>query len=85
MILNIILLIIIFQLFLERVREGMTDEIPEKKPIDIETPDLGIVCDPNINVKFPWYDKVTNTYTNKNKFVSNQYDNILKYATTPCG
>ena len=81
MILNILLLIIFFQLFFDKLREGMMSEINE---IDITPPFLGVECELNPNEKFPSYDKMKKTYTNKNKSVYNQKENILKYATSSC-
>jgi hypothetical protein len=86
MILNIILLIIFFHLFLEKIKNGLIEGMSEKteKAIDIEPPYLGIECDPNINIVYPWYDKTKNLYTNKKKYMAKQYENILEYARTSC-
>jgi hypothetical protein len=78
MILKIILLIIIFQLCLERFREGMENSF------DIEPPPLGPDCYGDINILFPVYDKERKLYTNKNRYLRNNRENIVTYATNPC-
>ncbi len=82
MILKIILLIIIFHLCLEGFRktlEGMDD-----KPFDIEYPDLDIECEIDLNVKYPAYNREKNTYSNKNNYLFNNRENIIKSANTSC-
>ena len=90
MILKILLLIIFFQLFLECFREGMIgqeSEVEKETPFNLEDIVLSKDCpynDNRNNIKYPYYNQTLNTYTNKNNFLNNNYENILKYATTPC-
>ena len=91
MILKILLLIIFFQLFLECFREGMigskntSDDTSSPQLEDIEYPILIKGCSyEKDNVKFPYYNQTNNTYTNKNNFLYNNFQNILKAASTSC-
>lgn len=90
MILKILLLIIFFQLFLECFREGMIgqmSEVEKETSFNLEDIVLSKDCSYNdnlYNIKYPYYNQTLNTYTNKNNFLYNNYQNILKYATTPC-
>lgn len=75
MILKIILLIIFFQLGLERFREGM-----DLNYFDIEPPPLEVECEYKINRKLPEF----NQEINKNGYIYNNYRNIATYANSPC-
>ena len=94
MILKILLLIIFFQLFLETFREGMifsntnvTATEPPSSTINnsfLEIPNLNTDCSFNENIKFPHYNQTDNLYTNKNNFLSNNYQNILNAIKSTC-
>jgi len=92
MILKIIILIIFFQLFLEcfRFREGAENEKPAEPgeatytSFNIDFSNIGTECEIENNIKFPAYNPLEKIYTNKNNFLYNNRQNILKYATTSC-
>lgn len=79
MILKILLLIIFFQLFLERFREGMDDYV-----YDTDPPSLDTGCDFDENIYYPIYNPEDKTYHNDNNFLYHNYDTILKYAKGTC-
>lgn len=76
MILNFIMGLVFFYLFIELLWK--------KEGFDTDVPGMGINCEFDINIKYPMYDLNNNTYTNRNNYLYNNYQNIIKYASTPC-
>ena len=79
MLLKIILLVIFLQLGLERFREGMTNQY-----LDIEPPFLGVDCYSDVNILFPTFDKDKKTFSDKKRYLRNNRENIVTFATSPC-
>ena len=91
MILKILVLIIFFQLFLEcfRFREGVENEskAPDEASytsFNLDFSNIGTECEIDNNIKLPAYNPYEKIYTNKNNFLYNNHQNILKYASTSC-
>lgn len=80
MLLKIILVIVFVKILVEFlwVKEGLLDLDPPILNRVNDTTPKSENC--NINIKFPNYDSVTNTYNNNNNYIFNNFSNIKKAA-----
>lgn len=90
MILNFLIAFVFLFLFVEIIwkKEGFiqTNETTASTPPIPYDPEPSVDCeiDHNINIKLPIWDVTTKSYIDTNQYLFNNYQNILKYANTPC-